>query len=312
MKNKTAKSDTYNKLAVLIGVILIVLCFLISFNSYSDYSVLDMYLFDGYLTEPENGMCYISTEPPIGESRPIQMFDADDLSQFYVAEIGQYRIEPNSKQIIIKKENEIFHKELIEIWDNAPIYILQKDGTYANTVDGTKLTINNGEILNSNMINSKKYYYDSGNKYYEGYDSCLRYKVGFIEKIMCVFKIPLFWLSVIYLFFSIALYMRKKMCLRYMTIIGIKKDVSLDVLMQDFNKGYEKVLKDLTILKNKKYINDYSVDFNKRMVCFNSTMESKDTISANMHSVICPTCGANCKVSSIGNNKCEYCGTVLN
>ncbi len=312
MKKLNFKSvKTSDNIILYFGIILLLLCFTITFTNYNDVSVLDMCLFDGYLKEAENGTYYISTNSISGECRIIQGFNMSDLSGFYVKELEQYRIEPNSKQIIvITKENGAFGKRTLEqSLDVAPVYVLQKDGTYANTSDGTKLTMNNGTILNADMINGEKYYYDSGNPYYTGWDSCL--KLTLIEKIFSTFKTPLVWMAIIYLISCILIYTKKKLCSKYMIIIGDKKELSIDTLMQNMNKGYDQVLKDLHMLKSKKFLNNYTVDFDKRIIYFNSEIDNKSSSNIKSRSLKCPACGAQNNVTSARDNKCEYCGTIL-
>lgn len=311
MKQKLSKKFKENdKLKIEIALIMVIISIIIGFSVCKDYSVLDMYLFDGYITETEEGIYSIQRSLE-SESIPIQLFDSNDFSEFYVQELGCYRIQSNSKQIITKQTDRTYNDILGKTTSDALIYILQKDGTYANTSDGTKLVINSGKALTFDMVNSKKYYYDSGNPYYPGYDSCLRYRFSFGDKLFHTFRMPLFWLAMLYLISCILFNMKKRLYSRYMTVIGSNKEISVDVLMQNFNKGYEKILKDLSMLKRKKFISDYTVDFDRRIVYFNQKEVSQDSSFNEVSSKICPSCGATTKVSSIGENKCEYCGTIL-
>jgi len=314
MKKFNFKSVKTNDNTVLyFGIIIFLICFIVTVTSFNDFSVLDMCLFDGYLKEAESGTYYISTNSISGEGRVIQGFNISDLSTFYVKELEQYRIEPNSKQIIVlTKENGAWgNRTLEQALGDAPVYVLQKDGTYANTFDGTKLTMNNGEILTADMINSSKYYYNSGNPYYTGWDSCLTSKVTLTEKIFNTFKTPLVWLAILNLISCVIIYKRKKLCSKYMTIIGDKKEISIDTLMQNTNKGYDQVLKDLNMLKSKRLLNEYTVNFDKRIIYFNSEEDNQSNSDIISRSVKCPTCGAQNNITSTKDMKCEYCGTVL-
>ena len=65
------------------------------------------------------------------------------------------------------------------------------------------------------------------------------------------------------------------------------------------------------MLKTKRFLNNYTVDFDKRMIYFNTENDNKSDSNIKSRSIKCPACGAQNNITSTKDIKCEYCGTIL-
>ena len=97
----------------------------------------------------------------------------------------------------------------------------------------------------------------------------------------------------------------------YLAYIDNHRILSLDKIATSMNLSYEQVEKDIEKMIQQGFFGISHIDRVTRSIVL-------PVNGVNIHTQVtettqkCPTCGADCKVSSIGNNKCEYCGTVLN
>lgn len=96
----------------------------------------------------------------------------------------------------------------------------------------------------------------------------------------------------------------------YVSLIDNHRVLSLDEIALSMSVSYEQAKKDISKMIEKGFFGNAHIDNISRSVVLPISgvdMNTKVTESTK----ICPSCGATTKVSSIGENKCEYCGTIL-
>lgn len=96
----------------------------------------------------------------------------------------------------------------------------------------------------------------------------------------------------------------------YFSLIDNHRVLSLDEIALSMSVSYEQAKKDISNMIEKGFFGNAHIDSTTRSVVLPITgvdMNTKVTESTK----ICPSCGATTKVSSIGESKCEYCGTIL-
>ena len=98
---------------------------------------------------------------------------------------------------------------------------------------------------------------------------------------------------------------------KYISLIENQRVLSLDEISQICSLPYEKVSNDINKMIERGYFENIYLDFsNRKIIISNNNIDINTKVIEK--SVTCPSCGATCKVDSLGNNKCEYCGTALN
>lgn len=97
----------------------------------------------------------------------------------------------------------------------------------------------------------------------------------------------------------------------YFSMIDNHRISSLDKIASSFSLSYEQVEKDVRKMIQQGFFGLAHIDNAARSIVLpNEDVDINTKVVTT--SVICPTCGATNNVSSIGENKCEYCGTALN
>lgn len=97
----------------------------------------------------------------------------------------------------------------------------------------------------------------------------------------------------------------------YFSMIDNHRISSLDKIASSLSLSYEQVEKDIRKMIQKGFFGLAHIDnMTRSIVLPNEDVDISTKVVTT--SVICPTCGATNNVSSIGENKCEYCGTALN
>ena len=114
---------------------------------------------------------------------------------------------------------------------------------------------------------------------------------------------------IVSLIFGLWIERRNALKRKYITLIESQNILNLNEIAQASNKSYEQVSKDIEKMIEQGYFEGVYIDFsNGSVVATNRAVGIGKELDERM--VICSSCGANTVVSSI-NNKCEYCGTVL-
>lgn len=96
----------------------------------------------------------------------------------------------------------------------------------------------------------------------------------------------------------------------YLSLIDNHRVLSLDEIALSMSVSYEQAKKDISKMIEKGFFGNAHIDSTTRSVVLPITGVDINT-QVTESTKICPACGATTKVSSIGENKCEYCGTIL-
>lgn len=97
----------------------------------------------------------------------------------------------------------------------------------------------------------------------------------------------------------------------YFSMIDNHRVLSIDQISSSMSVSYEQARKDINKMIEKGFFGNAHIDNVTRSVVLPISGVDINT-EVTTTSKICPSCGATNNVSSLGENKCEYCGTVLN
>lgn len=97
----------------------------------------------------------------------------------------------------------------------------------------------------------------------------------------------------------------------YFSMIDNHRVLSIDQISSSMSVSYEQARKDINKMIEKGFFGNAHIDNVTRSVVLPISGVDINT-EVTTTSEICPSCGATNNVSSLGENKCEYCGTVLN
>ena len=97
----------------------------------------------------------------------------------------------------------------------------------------------------------------------------------------------------------------------YFSMIDNHRVLSIDQIASSMSVSYEQARKDINKMIGKGFFGNAHIDNMTRSIVLPNVGVDINTevITTNK---ICPSCGASNNVSSLGENKCEYCGTILN
>ncbi len=96
----------------------------------------------------------------------------------------------------------------------------------------------------------------------------------------------------------------------YFSMIDNHRILSIDQIASSMSVSYEQARKDINKMIEKGFFGNAHIDNMARLVVLpvkGVDINTKVTTT----NKICPSCGASNNVSSLGENKCEYCGTIL-
>ena len=97
----------------------------------------------------------------------------------------------------------------------------------------------------------------------------------------------------------------------YFSMIDNHRILSIDQIASSMSVSYEQARKDINKMIEKGFFGNAHIDNMSRSVVLPITGVDINT-EVTTTNKICPSCGASNNVSSLGENKCEYCGTILN
>ena len=97
----------------------------------------------------------------------------------------------------------------------------------------------------------------------------------------------------------------------YFSMIDNHRILSIDQIASSMSVSYEQARKDINKMIEKGFFGNAHIDNVTRSIVLpiNGVDINTEVTTTNK---ICPSCGATNNVSSLGENKCEYCGTILN
>lgn len=97
----------------------------------------------------------------------------------------------------------------------------------------------------------------------------------------------------------------------YVSMVDNHRILSIDKIASSMSISYEQARKDLTKMIERGFFGNAHIDNVSRSIVLpiNGVDINTEITTTNK---ICPSCGATNNVSSLGENKCEYCGTILN
>lgn len=96
----------------------------------------------------------------------------------------------------------------------------------------------------------------------------------------------------------------------YISIIENHRVLSMDEIATVMSVTYEQAEKDISKMIEKGFFGNAHIDKLKRKIVLPNLYVDMETEVVEKN-VSCPACGASVKVSSLGDNTCEYCGTAL-
>lgn len=97
---------------------------------------------------------------------------------------------------------------------------------------------------------------------------------------------------------------------KYFSLIEKQRVLSVESIASACSVTYEKAYKDIIKMIDRGFFGDAYIDNATQKIVI-SNADTDINAQAVERSVQCPSCGATNKVSSLGESKCEYCGTIL-
>ncbi len=96
----------------------------------------------------------------------------------------------------------------------------------------------------------------------------------------------------------------------YFSMIDNHRILSIDQIASSLSVSYEQARKDINKMIEKGFFGNAHIDNVTRSIVLPISGVDINTEVTTINKT-CPSCGATNNVSSLGENKCEYCGTIL-
>lgn len=285
---------------IVIGILLVIYPFIDFGLSYKDASIPDFAyetttvgiarFIDGYIAETPSGQyafsSVISDAKNLNNCIELNKSYFDDLSEYYDSNLGFYKVNAEDKLLVITSK----YMQANE-WTPTDFYVRQKDDTFVNAENGSKL-----------MLPSGKYFSSKSTKKDTTASLLLEY----------LFKQVYLYLGILIIAFCIWKYIKSHRLVKYLAIINDNNEVSIDELMRIGKTTFDRVEKDINSMLKSGYIEGYLDTEKRRLIISTPIITNNIPKEKRVFNVKpCPTCGATNSPEAYQKGKCEYCGSPL-